>query len=129
MESFELSLVIPCTRIIGNLVSGDEQQTQLVIDCGLIPVLRTLLIDQRKSVRADACFVTSNLTAGSLYQVSLCIENGLVDQILDLLRSNQADSSLTKEATWAICNCTEYPEVLQCLQDKGAIQVLNQSLR
>lgn len=38
----------PALRTVGNIVTGDDQQTQLIINCGALPCLLSLLESPRK---------------------------------------------------------------------------------
>jgi hypothetical protein len=52
-------------RTIGNIVTGDDEQTQMAIEAGLINSLNTILGHSKKTVRKESCWVLSNITAGT----------------------------------------------------------------
>lgn len=60
-----VAVAIPSLRTIGNIVTGDDSQTQVAVEAGLIPALNEILSHPKKSVRKEACWVLSNITAGS----------------------------------------------------------------
>lgn len=64
-------VVVPCLRIIGNIVSGDDLQTQAILDCGLLPVLSTLLSSSKDTIRKEVCWAISNITAGTKSQIQV----------------------------------------------------------
>lgn len=37
------SIQIPCLRIIGNMTTGDDDQTQVAINCGLVQALHYVI--------------------------------------------------------------------------------------
>jgi len=43
MTHENVALAIPCLRTIGNIVTGDDNETQLAIDCNLIPTISAIL--------------------------------------------------------------------------------------
>lgn len=65
MDHKNVALAIPCLRTVGNIVAGDDSQTQLAIEANLIPILGKLLGHVKKTVRKEACWVLSNITAGT----------------------------------------------------------------
>lgn len=65
MRHENCAIAIPCLRTIGNIVTGDDSQTQLAIDASLIPTLADLLQHPKKTVRKESCWVLSNITAGT----------------------------------------------------------------
>lgn len=60
-----VAIAIPCLRTIGNIVTGDDGETQLAIDANLIPTLSEILSHHKKTIRKEACWVLSNITAGT----------------------------------------------------------------
>lgn len=65
MRHENVALVIPCLRTIGNIVTGDDNETQLAIEANLVPTLNEILSHPKKTVRKEACWVLSNITAGT----------------------------------------------------------------
>lgn len=66
---------VPALRALINIVSGNDQQTQVVIDVGGLRVIRNLLEDPFETVRKEAALIVSNIVAGNLEQIqvySLC---------------------------------------------------------
>lgn len=89
-------------RVVGNIVSGTEAQTQTMILCGCIPALKQLLISTKKVVRKEACWTISNITAGTRDQIQEVVMYGVIPQITEMLPS--ADHDTKKEANWALAN-------------------------
>ena len=69
MRHENVALVIPCLRTIGNIVTGDDNETQLAIEAQLVPTLNEILSHPKKTVRKEACWVLSNITAGTTEQL------------------------------------------------------------
>lgn len=92
----------PALRTIGNIVTGDDLQTQVVINNGALPRLLQLLTNEKKAVRKEACWTISNITAGNVGQIEAVIENNLITPLVTLLRTGEFD--VKKEAAWAVSN-------------------------
>jgi len=94
----------PALRTIGNIVTGDDLQTQVVINNGALPRLLGLLSNDKKAIRKEACWTISNVTAGNVEQIESVIENNMIQPLTALLRTGEFD--VKKEAAWAISNLT-----------------------
>lgn len=98
-------LLIPLTfRTIGNIVTGDEFQTQEVINASALPSLHGLLSYPRKAVRKEACWAISNITAGTVAQIEAVLASGIMPRLIQNLKF--ADYEIRREAAWAISNAT-----------------------
>ncbi len=89
---------------MGNIVTGDELQTKVVIDFNGLPFIRSLLDSPRAGIKKEACWTISNITAGSKYLIQAVIDANIFPPLINLLRA--ADSDVKKEAAWAIANAT-----------------------
>lgn len=65
LDHHTVSVVIPCLRTIGNILTGNDTQTQFVVNCGLIEGLYKIIDHPKRTVRKEACWVLSNITAGT----------------------------------------------------------------
>uniref|UniRef100_A0A0R0F7J2 IBB domain-containing protein n=1 Tax=Glycine max TaxID=3847 RepID=A0A0R0F7J2_SOYBN len=64
------SVLIPALRTVGNIVTGDDMQTQCIINHGALPCLLNLLTNNhKKSIKKEACWTISNITAGNKEQI------------------------------------------------------------
>ncbi len=98
------NMIIPALRTLGNIVSGNDQQTQAVIEAGALMSLSELLLNPKKSIRKETCWVLSNIAAGTAQQMnSLFNIPDLVPRILRQLNS-VTEWDVRKEAAWVICN-------------------------
>lgn len=52
-------------RTIGNIVTGDDSQTQVVINAGALEALNNIIYHKKKTVRKEVCWSLSNITAGN----------------------------------------------------------------
>uniref|UniRef100_H2MGF0 Importin subunit alpha n=1 Tax=Oryzias latipes TaxID=8090 RepID=H2MGF0_ORYLA len=92
----------PALRAVGNIVTGDDIQTQasvqrrstspgpslfqVVLNCSALPCLLHLLSSAKESIRKEACWTISNITNSSLLFVSRYLVNlGCIKPLCDLL--------------------------------------------
>ena len=114
MESESVGVRVPALRTIGNLLTSDNH-TQSVLDYPrALPVLKNRLNDPRNTVRKEACWAFSNITAGSVEHIQMVIENGVVSVLVDLVEYGR-DSDVKKEAVWALSNMVSGGKVDQIM--------------
>lgn len=88
----------PALRTLGNLVTGDDHQTQAVLDCNALSPLLALLNSSKKNIKKEACWAISNITAGSRFQIQAVIDADIVPTLVRLL--SDAEYDVKKEAAW-----------------------------
>ena len=66
MQHPNVSIAVPCLRVVGNIVTGDDDQTQLAIERGVLTAMNELIYNKKKAVRKEVCWSVSNITAGSV---------------------------------------------------------------
>ena len=118
----------PALRTIGNIVTGDDLQTDVVINLEALPVLLALLNSPKKGIRKEACWTISNITAGNRDQIQAVIEANVIPPLINLLKTAEFD--VKKEAAWAISNATSggTPEQIKLLVQQGCIGPLSDLL-
>ncbi|XP_062198232.1 importin subunit alpha-1b-like isoform X2 [Phragmites australis] len=100
------SILVPSLRVVGNIVTGDDAQTQCIIDHQALPCLLNLLVTyQKKIVKKEACWTISNITAGNKEQIQAVINAKIIGPLVNLMQTAEFDVS--KEAAWAIYNATD----------------------
>ena len=116
----------PALRSVGNIVTGDDLQTQVVIASGALPALLSLLSSPKEGIRKEACWTISNITAGSPHQIQAIIDANIVPPLINILQN--ADFKTKKEACWAISNATsgglQEPSQIRYLVSQGVIKPL-----
>ena len=97
------SVVTPALRTIGNIVSGDDNQTQTAIDAGCLHAVPPLLEHMKKGIRKEACWMLSNIAAGNQNQITILLQcQEVIDAVLTRLIYDDWD--VRKEAAWVIFN-------------------------
>uniref|UniRef100_A0A667YES3 Importin subunit alpha n=1 Tax=Myripristis murdjan TaxID=586833 RepID=A0A667YES3_9TELE len=91
-------------RAVGNIVTGTDEQTQVVLNCDALSHFPSLLTHPKEKINKEAVWFLSNITAGNQQQVQAVIDAKLVPMIIHLL--DKGDFGTQKEAAWAISNLT-----------------------
>ncbi|RYG58596.1 hypothetical protein EON64_21155 [archaeon] len=126
MGSGNMAVVVPALRTLGNIVSGNETQTQAVVNAGVVSVVPGLLLHGRKSVRKETCWLLSNIAAGTAQQMQQLFAT--LDVLPLVLQQMSAGSEweVRKEAAWVVSNLAtsgQQQHVVQ-LAECGAIRPL-----
>ncbi|XXG79164.1 hypothetical protein AAC387_Pa09g0296 [Persea americana] len=119
------TVLIPALRTVGNIVTGDDVQTQCIINYQVLPYLLGLLTNvHKKSIKKEACWTISNITAGNKQQIQAVIEAGIVGPLVNLIQTAEFD--IKKEAAWAISNATSggTDDQVKFLVSEGCIKPL-----
>lgn len=66
-------MVSAALRAVGNIVTGDDSQTQAVLNCNPLGSLHALLRSGAETLRKEACWTLSNITAGNAGQIQVRI--------------------------------------------------------
>ncbi|MFQ6652825.1 hypothetical protein Gotur_024505 [Gossypium turneri] len=116
------TVLIPALRTVGNIVTGDDMQTQCIINHQALPCLLNLLTNNyKKSIKKEACWTISNITAGNANQIQAVIDAGIIAPLVHLLQHSEFE--IKKEAAWAISNATSGSshEQIKFLVSQGCI--------
>ncbi|XP_003742068.1 importin subunit alpha-1 [Galendromus occidentalis] len=98
------SVLIPALRVIGNIVTGDDRQTQMVIDAGALSALKNRFEVGAEATKKEVIWALSNVLAGNVVQIEAVLNEGLMEPLIRMLSVGDYKTQL--EATWAICNFT-----------------------
>jgi len=118
----KLHIQLPILRIIGNIISGNDELTDYVLNLGVLQVLRNLLLTNEKILIKETCWTLSNITAGTLEQVIKVKEADIFPILIQFLTITDYD--IKKEAIWAVSNATACidNEVVGHLVELGCIE-------
>ena len=76
-----VSVITPALRTVGNIVTGDDEQTQRVIESGLLKNFPALLQHHKMSIQKEAAWTISNITAGEFHNYTPTCIHGRVSRI------------------------------------------------
>ncbi|CAD8128509.1 unnamed protein product [Paramecium sonneborni] len=104
------TLIIPSLRILGNILTGNEEQTNQVLYTGILQIFDNLLKQNlNKKIRKEICWSLSNIAAGTPHQVKQIIKNdSLLKSIFRQLDSRIPE--ITKEIAFFLSNTAIYAE-------------------
>ncbi|KAG8983806.1 Importin alpha subunit (Karyopherin alpha subunit) (Serine-rich RNA polymerase I suppressor protein), partial [Tulasnella sp. 427] len=114
-------------RCLNHLVSGNDDDTQNVINAGVIPALLTVARSSTSELRYGACRIASNIAVGAPEQVQALVHSGFLEPAVTILLDVNADSKCRREACWVITNLTGWTnvtEVRQAVFETRVVQAL-----
>lgn len=95
-------------RVVGNLASGSEVHTQLLLNSDVLECLPSLLIHPHPRIRHIALWIIGNFLAGPSEQVESILRAGLLPMIIRAL--SDAEAEIVKEAVYSIAHATHQLE-------------------
>jgi hypothetical protein len=109
-------IVAHAVRIIGDIsADSNEQQMNLLLDCGLIEAMRhILLIKENIDLKREACWLVSNLAAENSTIIALLIESEIIDIIIKECKENV--HVIQRECVFALLNLFYYPHKEQFIK-------------
>ena len=113
----------PALKIVGNIASiGSNLQKQFIINYNTLPSLLTLLLSPKKSIRKEACWAISNITAGNEEQIHAVIEANIIPSLMQLW-ANSESLDVREETARAISSATSggNAEQIKLLVSHGCI--------
>ncbi|KAG8945761.1 Importin alpha subunit (Karyopherin alpha subunit) (Serine-rich RNA polymerase I suppressor protein) [Tulasnella sp. 424] len=105
-SSSSVALQSQALNCLGYLVSGNEHDTDVAINAGMLPALSVALTGGNQRVYEIACFKASNIAAGNQQQVQAFLDSGLLEPVVRILMDGQNNASCRREACWVISNLT-----------------------
>uniref|UniRef100_A0A2K6LQ28 IBB domain-containing protein n=1 Tax=Rhinopithecus bieti TaxID=61621 RepID=A0A2K6LQ28_RHIBE len=76
----ELPTVTPVLRPRGNIVTGTDEETQVVINAGALAVFPSLLINPKTNIQKEVTWTMSNITAVRQDQIQQFVNHGLTQK-------------------------------------------------
>lgn len=101
--SANLSLLEAPLRIVGNLMTGDDQMLDEALKLGVIEYLELFLNSQYGTLRREATWSLANIGAGTKNQIQTLIQSGVLPKIYELVKDPSKE--VAREAIWVCSNC------------------------
>ncbi|KJE89752.1 importin alpha [Capsaspora owczarzaki ATCC 30864] len=96
------SIVTPAVRACANIATGDDNQTQQLLQHGLLARCAALLTHPRTELRKELCWMLSNITAGSTQQIQQVIDAGVLPRIIHIIENDR--QHVKHEAIYVLSN-------------------------
>merc|ERR1711937_425657 len=119
----------PAIRVVGNVATGSHQQTQVILACGALTHLPYFLHSKKSNLVKEACWLLSNVTAGTPDQIQAVIDAGLLSRVVELCLGG-GSHMVRKEAFWTVANLAVggHPEQIHATVPLGLIKALVEGL-
>jgi len=62
-------IIVPALRTLGNIATGNENQTEAVLKAGCLDYMEKLLSHKKQLIRRETAWIISNISAGVRSQV------------------------------------------------------------
>lgn len=120
---------INCLRIVGNIASGNANQTQLLIDWGLLNCLKKTIFNGKKQIRKESAWILSNIAAGTQKQIETLISENFLPILSKAIKTDEPE--IKKECIWAVCNLTsvENVEYIKKILEQGILRIICNCLK
>ncbi|KAM3717676.1 Importin subunit [Dirofilaria immitis] len=114
---------------VGNIVSGDDEQTQNVVCCtNALNNIHRLLLDGDQKTKREVCWVLSNIAAGTSSQIQTIFDAGIIPSLIQILKTETFQ--IRSEACWVIANAVTggSKEHITRIVNEGALTPLSDML-
>ena len=82
---------LPILRIVGNIVTGNANQTQMIVDAGVLKYLKNTLLHEKRSIRRETCWIISNIAAGTQQQIEAIILADFIPLLEQVIKNDEPD--------------------------------------
>lgn len=86
-----LYIQLPILRIVGNIVTGNAAQTQMVVDAGVLQYLKKTLLHEKRSIRRETCWIISNIAAGTQQQIEAVIVSDFIPLLEGVIKNDEPE--------------------------------------
>lgn len=90
-------------RVVGNFISGNDTQTQAMLDLDLLNRLPPFLEHKDDFIRKESCWMISNLTAGTHSQIQAVLDTPCIDTIISMIQTEKL-IPIQIECIWVLKN-------------------------
>eukprot|EP00124_Ichthyophonus_hoferi_P003752 Ihof_evm3s348 gene=Ihof_evmTU3s348 len=119
----------PALRALGNIVTGNEMETQVVLNANILLQMQALLQSPKANLRKEACWVLSNIGAGTKLQIQSIADANLVPLVIKCAAVDEM--RVRKEAIWTLVNMLQggTEPIVAFLVQQGVITSLVSMMR
>ena len=94
---------LPALRIVGNVITGSDDQTQCALECHCLNYFAPLLKSSSKDIRKECVWTVSNVAAGNKQQIQALIDANLFETVVKETLFDP-EREVRKEAVWMLNN-------------------------
>ena len=125
----ELFLILGGLKVIGNILSGNANITQKVLDLNIYDILKKYMFHENNRIKKEANWIISNIAAGTEKNIIDLLDNGFFPLIIQVFESERMDIRI--EASWALCNFSQIKieKYLQNLINQGLLRAVCECLK
>jgi hypothetical protein len=113
LSSYKPEIAHEAIKIIGNLLSGSDTQTDALLKAGLLNAFSSA-VEIYTNYGKEICWAVSNITAGTDEQAKEVLESNFLNKMMSA--SSEFDQAGAKQATWALCNVAQRNIILLTLR-------------
>ncbi len=84
----EPRIALPALRVVGNVTTGSDEETQKVMELNGLATMRQLLFSKNKTLRKESCWAISNIAAGSQDQLLALLKADILPAIANIIRTD-----------------------------------------
>jgi hypothetical protein len=121
----------PPSKLTQQLQQIPQDYTEVVLQSGAVPRLKTLISHSNREIQKEACWTLSNIAAGTISQIQAVMDCGAIPPLVALASDPSADHEVRSEACWVVLNatsCGSDDQVEQLVAD-GCVNVLGVLLK
>lgn len=128
LGSTQYGVQFAALRTLGNLSTGSDTQTAILLNPEVLTPLLKLVDSNRKQIRKEAVWILSNLCTGPTTHITQVVEEGILPKVVSYVSTQ--DLEVCREACWVLNNIIRYGsrEQLQVLLDTPLVLHLCQIL-
>jgi hypothetical protein len=122
-------LILYGLKILGNIISGNVNQTQKMLDYNIYDILKTHMFNQKKGIKKEANWIISNIASDTEAHIKDLIDNGFFPLIYQIFQKEDRDVRI--EAAWALCNFSQIKDknYILSLIDQGLLNAIYDCMR
>lgn len=120
---------LSCLRVVGNIASGNANQTQRLIEWNVLDYLKKTIFNQKKNIRKESAWIISNIAAGTQKQIETLISQNFLPILDQAIQKDEQE--IKKECIWAVCNLTsvENPKYIKKILEQGILRIICNCLK
>jgi len=124
IDGVDSKIQMAAIRVAGNISIGSDEQTQHVLDAGVLKHMPKILSCRKSRVHKEVAWFISNVCAGTEVQVQAVFDAGIIPHLANLLETGEA--TVVKEVAWSIANMTISGSAKQTMSlvDYGLVPIL-----